>query len=265
MGSQSKADRADERFKASLPARLLYEGREYPCAAHDLSRSGVLLTGELPHPESPDVEVIITTAGGDLELRVTAAIVHMQQSEEAAETRLGLQFNELEAGQKEIVESMVYRVMEGMAPAAIEALSEKASAGEIRQALNNIPLPHRIMLARRGQLKERTIIRNDSNPEVLEALARNPNILLPEILALARLRHLAPSTVTAMAEDPRWLGNEELKILLVTHPRVTFTTADKIVASMNEAVLQRVIRRSGLQPGVRQKLMAKLAHKPGQS
>jgi len=263
MGSQAKPGRVDERFQASLPARLLHEGKEHPCAALDLSRSGVLLIGELPDPESPEVEVIITTTTGDLELRVTASLVHVQQSTEDGQTKLGLQFHDLNAGQKETVESMVYRVMEGMAPAALKALSKKASAGEIRQALNNIPQPHRIMLARRGQLEERAVIRHDSNPEVLEALARNPNILLPEILALARVRHLVPSTVKVMAEDPRWTGNEELKILLATHPRVTFATADKIVSSLGEAALQRLLHRSGLQPAVRKKLMTKLSRKAG--
>jgi hypothetical protein len=121
------------------------------------------------------------------------------------------------------------------------------------------------MLARRGQQDERAIIRHDSNPEVLEALARNPNILLPEMLALARVRHLSPSTVTLIAKDPRWAQNEELKILLATHPRVTFQTADKIASSFGELALQRLLRRSGLQPGVRKKLMAKLSHKAGQA
>jgi hypothetical protein len=260
MGSEKKAGRADGRFMASLPARLLCEGKEHTCVAYELSRSGVLLTGELPSPEIPDVEVIISSSAGDLELHVTAALVHVQRNEEDGRTRLGLQFQELTTEQKKTVEAMVYRVMEGMAPAALDSLSKKASAGEIRQALNNIPLPHRIMLARRGQVDERKIIRHDTNPEVLEALARNPTIMLPEIMALARVRHLAPSTVTLLSEDPRWAGNEELKLLLATHPRVTFQTADRIASSLGEQALQRLLRRSGLQPGIRKKLMVKLAH-----
>jgi hypothetical protein len=92
---------------------------------------------------------------------------------------------------------------------------------------------------------------------------RNPNILLPEILALARVRHLSPATVTWMAEDPRWAANEELKILLATHPRVTFATAEKLVTTMSEAALRRVIRRPGLQQGVRKRLMAKFSKKLG--
>ena len=55
-------------------------------------------------------------------------------------SKLGLQFHDLNAKQKEIVESMVYRVMEGMAPAALEALSKKASVGEIRQGPDPLPV-----------------------------------------------------------------------------------------------------------------------------
>jgi hypothetical protein len=261
MANETEEKRADRRFQASYPARLHYEGKAYPCVAFDLSRSGVLLVGELPKPETPRVEVGIETPAGDINIRIKAQVAYFLASEEKLKTKLGLQFRELESAQSEIIESLVYRAIEGMAPAAIEALSKKAPAGEIRQALNNIPPPHRIMLARRGELKERTLLRSDSNPEVLEALARNPKITMPEILALAQVRHLAPSTVTLLAEDQRWTGNEELKILLATHPRVTFETAEKIVASLSEAAVQKLLRRSGLQPGVRQKLMAKLSRK----
>jgi hypothetical protein len=263
MASKTEPKRADSRFQASLPATLHYDGKDYPCSAFDLSRNGVLLSGELPQPDTPDVEVSIKTATGDLRLRITAQLVHIQRDEQEQKTKLGLQFTELDSRQREIVESMVNRVMEGMAPAALAALPKKASAGEIRQALNNIPLAHRVMVARRGQLEERRTIRHDAHPEVLEALARNPNILLPEILALARVRHISPATVAFMAEDPRWGGNEELKILLASHPRVTFTTAERIVNTLSEAGLKRVIRRPGLQPGVRKKLTAKLARKLG--
>ncbi len=263
MTSKTESKRAGGRFQASLPAILHYDGNDYSCSAYDLSRHGVLLSGDLPQPESPDVEVSIESATGDLRVRVAAQLAHVQCDEEEGKTRLGLQFMELDTDQRETVEAMVHRVMEGMAPAALAAFSQKTSAGEIRQALNDIPLAHRVMVARRGQMKERQIIRHDSSPEVLEALARNPNILLSEILALARLRHLSPATVTFMAEDPRWAGNEELKILLASHPRVTFATAERIVQSLSAAGLRRIIHRPGLQPGVRERLTAKLAKKRG--
>jgi len=246
---------------AALPATLRCGERTFPCEAFNLSRSGVLLVGRLPDPEEPELELRITTPAGDLELRTVARLVHVQHDVEKDERKLGMQFTELDAAQGETVELLVARVVEGMAPAALDGLSRTAGAAEVRAALRKIPAAHRVALAQRAQAREREILRGDSEPHVLEALARNPRVTLPEILALARLPHLLPSTIEIMAGDPRWKNSDEVKVLLATHPRASFSTVDAIVSGMSEIVLQRVLHRPGLNPGVREKLMARLSRK----
>lgn len=261
MTTQSESGRGHSRFLAALPATVRHEGRDLACEAFNLSRSGVLLVGDLPQPDEPDLELRVTSAAGDLELCTTARLVHVQRDETKRETKLGMQFVDLDPAQNETVDLLVARVVEGMAPAALDGLPRGASLAETRDALRKISLAHRVALAQRGQAREREILRQDPDPNVLEALARNARITLPEVITLARLPHLLPSTLDIMANDPRWGGSDELKILLATHPRVTFVTANGIVTRMNDILVQRLLQRSGLQPAVREKLMARLAKK----
>lgn len=261
MSNPSETARSQSRFLASLPATLYHESQEHPCEAFNLSRSGVLLTGRLPQPEEPDLELRIATAAGDLELRTVARVVHVQHDAEQGETKLGLQFMELSAAQKETIDLLVARIVEGRAPAALEGLKRGASEAESRKALKKVSAAHRVALALRGQAREREFLRRDPDPHVLQALARNPRITLPEIINLARVGHLLPSTLEIMSIDPRWSRDDELKILIATHPRVTFQTADRIVSGMGDVVLQRLLSRPGLQPAVREKLMARLTRK----
>ncbi|HXV77973.1 MAG TPA: hypothetical protein VD788_16810, partial [Candidatus Polarisedimenticolaceae bacterium] len=88
-----------------------------------------------------------------------------------------------------------------------------------------------------------------------------PTTNLPEIHSLLRRTDLLPATLESIASNPRFNHDEQVRIAVATHPRVTFPTADKIVAQMNEITLDKLIRRPGLQPGVKQKLMAKLSRK----
>lgn len=261
MANRSESGRAEPRFMAALPAALRCGGEEFPCEAFNLSRSGVLLVGRLPETSEPDLELCITTPAGDIELRLTGRVVYTRHDAEKDERKLGLQFEELDAARKETVDLLVARVVEGMAPAALDGLSRTASPAEAREALKKIPAAHRVALAQRAQASEREILRRDSEPHVLEALARNPRITLPEILALARLSHLLPSTIEIMATDPRWKRNDEVKVLLATHPRASFSTVDGIVSGLSDVVLQRVLHRPGLNPAVREKLMVRLARK----
>jgi hypothetical protein len=148
-----------------------------------------------------------------------------------------------------------------MAPAAFQGIDETASLAEIRAALALISPAHRMGMASRCGPRERTILRHDPDPHVLEGLARNPTTNLSEIRLLLRRSELLPSTLEIIASDPRFNHNEEIRIMVATHPRVSFPTADKIVSRMSELTLGKVILRPGLQPGVKQKLMAKLSRK----
>ena len=258
---QLSAKRGKSRFLAALPAVLHLEGEDLPCAADDLSRSGVLLQGEITVPTNPDVEVTISTPPGDRSVRIAGRVVHVHAEPDSAEVRLGLQFEFVSDEQAETIDLIVSRVVEGMAPAALEGIDPKASLGEIRTALGKITPAHRVSLAARCGLKERAILKHDPDPHVLEALGRNPNVNLHEIKLLLRRRDLLPSTLEIIAEDVRWRGDEELKITIATHIRVPFTTADKIVRGLNDLAIGRLIQRPGLHPGVKQKLMVKLSRK----
>ena len=51
MKQQPSSPGRDNRFLAGLPASMQLDGLEHPCRAHNLSRNGVLLVGDLPKPE----------------------------------------------------------------------------------------------------------------------------------------------------------------------------------------------------------------------
>jgi hypothetical protein len=253
--------RGKSRFRAALPAVLHHDGEDLPCAADDLSRSGVLLHGKMVVPTNPDVETTISTPTGDRTVRVAGRVMHAHSEPDSEDVRLGVQFESLSGEQAETVDLIVSRVVEGMAPAALDGIDPRAPLAEIRAALGKITAAHRVSLAARCGPKERAILKHDPDPHVLEALVRNPNVNLPEVKALVRRSDLLPSTLEIVASDLRWRGDEELKIAIATHQRVTFTTADKVVRHLSDLAIGRLIQRPGLQPGVKQKLMIRLSRK----
>jgi hypothetical protein len=234
-----------------------YHGRDYPCAAHDLSRSGVLLTGELPWPADREVDLTVRSVGGDLNLRIRGLVQRV--SEDGAEhTQVGIEFGRIEEAQRSVLESLVSRVVEGLSPAFLEGLTPNAPEPEIRDALAKVPLAHRMALAARAMPREREILIKDSNPQVLEALARNPNLLTHEMRSLLRLAILLPSTLEILARDSRWMGDEEAKILIATHPRAPFTLSDRLLATVSPDGMRKALQRPGLNPSLRTKLLHKL-------
>ena len=243
------------RFLAGLQAILHYHGRDFACEAANLSRTGVLLTGDFPRPTGPSLRLSLAASGGGLELKLTGRVVHIEEDEQDGKITIGLDFQLHEERDKTVLSALVSRVVEGNAPAPFRQLKPGAKRQEIRVALEKMPLAHRMALAARANGSERAFLRQDPNPQVLEALARNPGINLTEVIFLARMNQLLPNALETMARDPRWQHDEELKVLLATHPQVTLVLAEEIVASMSELGLKKVVQRPGLHPDLRAKIV----------
>jgi hypothetical protein len=249
------------RFQAGLPASVTIAGTTRPCEAGSLNRTGVLLTGRMPAPEEPEVELKLATARGDVELSVRARVLQVFPGPADGETRLAVEFVGLDAAAHETLESLINRVTENVAPAPLAQLPRVAPPKVIRAALEKIPVAHRINLAARAQVKERRFLREDTNLQVIEGLARNPNVSIQEIKEIARRHNILPSTVELIAEDRRWYHDEELKTILATHPRATLAVAEEVVGRMKERTAKLVVRKPGLPQPIKERLLARFTGK----
>ena len=247
------------RFLAGLTATLHYRGQDFNCEATNLSRSGVLLTGAMPPPEEPDLEVTLESSSGDRKVRLRARVARVAHDDETDETTVGLQFEGFDSEQENGLRALLARVVEGVAPAPIMSLGVRTRPNEARKALEKMTLAHRVNLATHAKAIERSHLKHDPNPQVLDALARNPCIHLQELKDLVRRPQILPGTLEIVANDARWKADDELKIIIATHPRVTMKIAEQVVSRMSDVAIRKVLERSGLHPDLREKLTNPLA------
>lgn len=243
MTTAPKPKRAS-RFHASLGARLQHGGATHSCETVNLSRTGALLALPGSAPTESEVVLALETPNGDLRVHLVARVVHTEPGTDGR-TRVGVQFADPGPREKKTLAAMVSRLVEGNSPAALASLKPGSKPDEIRKALENMPVVHRMQLAGRAMAQERQYLRQDSNPQVLDALSRNPNINLTEIKMLVRNQALRVATLESIASDPRWKRDQELKVLLTTHPRITYKLAETLVGEMNERSVQQALRRPG--------------------
>jgi len=256
--------RGSTRFAAGVPAVLHYRERDYECRAHNLSRSGTRLVGELPEPEDPEVCITLRSGAGDLSLDLVGRVANVKDEGDEG-ISVGVQFRSLDDAGTAVLESLVNRVVEGRAPAPIRELAPGAPEREVVAVLERIPLHHRVALAQRGLPKERGFLMLDPQVQVLEALARNPNLTRAEIVNLVRMPNLLPTTIEIMAKDIRWAKDEEFQILIATHPRAPIPVAEKVINSLKELIQIKVLRTPGLNPVLRDKLSRKFANRRSSS
>jgi hypothetical protein len=128
-------------------------------------------------------------------------------------------------------------------------------------ALERIPLAHRITLAGRAQIRGRELLRHDPSPLVIEALARNPQLSIPEIRVMLRDVRMPPPALECLGRDPRWRDNDEVKTLIAFHPRVPASLAARMIASVGEEAAQRALQHPRLNPTLRARLNDRLGRR----
>lgn len=214
--------------------------------------------GSLPELPAGDVHLTLIAPRGDLRVRLRGRIARREPASARGEQgSLAVEFLHLDPSEADGLETLLARLIEGTAPGPLEQLKADAGPHEVRKALEAIPLAHRIALASRAGPRERELLRHDLQPPVLDALSRNPNLLLAEARALAALATLPASAIEQLAADPRWSRDEELRLLLLAHPRTPAPLADRLLGELRAVALRRLLQRS-LPGPVREKAVKRL-------
>lgn len=252
--------RTAHRFLAGLKGTLLLGEKRFTCRTLDLHRLGVMVEGEFDAAGHTSATVVLQSSS-DLSFEAHGRVTHVFSDPTSGYTHLGLEFESIAPDQNESLERLIARVIEGMNPEPLAHLERGASVAEIRDALSKIPLVHRITLAHRALPKDRGFLKHDESPQVIEALCRNPQITMPEVMQILRFPMLLPTTLEFLSRDARWTANEEIRIVIATHPRVTFPTADRLVKTLSLVGIRRVIRRPGLNPAIKDRLVQTIPHK----
>jgi hypothetical protein len=256
-GHLNDSQRQGFRFRTGVPAELQDDGQMFACEAQNISRSGVLLVGEIPVPSSQTVDFQISAPSGNLHVSLTGRVIRVQPDPNGGLLQLALEFVEMDDAKRDALEVLLARIMEAPPQGPFDGLKPTSTPQEIRQALENIPLAQRIALASRAGLKEREFLRLDMHPAVLESLAHNPQMSIVEARALATSTYLTPGTLDTLANEPRFKTDEDLRMAIAVHPRVTTGTADRVTADFKAPQLKKLLAKPGLNQLLRERLLRK--------
>jgi hypothetical protein len=261
MSNSENSPRHGYRFRSGVPAKIYDGGRTIACEAQNISRSGVLLVGNFPVPSASAVEFELGAPTGHVTLRLSGRVIRVEPDADGEGLRIALEFLDMDASRRDALELLLARLLEAPAAGPFDGLKPGAPFPEVKKALEAIPLPHRIALSSRAGLKEREILRLDTNPAVLEALVRNPSLGVAEARAIATSQYLMSGTLDSLANDPRFKGDEELRMAVALHPRVSMSTAERVTADFKVPQIHKLLGKPGLNQILREKLFRRTSQR----
>ncbi|HJQ98110.1 MAG TPA: PilZ domain-containing protein [Candidatus Polarisedimenticolaceae bacterium] len=255
-GHLEEPPRRGFRFPVSVEAELHDPSGSFHCAAENLSRTGVLLVGELPPPSQERVDLTLKDRTGSHQARLTGRVIRATSDETSSSLSLAIEFVDMDEVRRDDLEILLARLLEGgTAPGPFDSLKPGVSPLEVKKVLEGIPLQQRLKLASRAPLRDREFLRQDTNAAVLDALIRNPNVVLAEARAIAAVPFLSPSSIESLATDPRFLGDEDLLIALTSHPKIAPPTLERLMTQVKMPQVRRLLAKPGLSPALRDRLL----------
>ncbi len=146
--------------------------------------------------------------------------------------------------------------IEGSPGPLLEALlvipEEPVETGNVWDRLRALPHNERLLLAAKAERSERAILVQDSDPQVLYYLLKNPRIGAEEVARVARSAHLSFQAAELIVKTPQWMSNVEVKLALVHNPRTPSAMALRILPTLPQAEVAKIARGAAVSQALKQ-------------
>ncbi len=127
-----------------------------------------------------------------------------------------------------------------------EELDEEG--GNLHALINDMSIPQKIKLALFGNKLARGLLIRDPNRQVSLVVLQNGGLTEGEVVDFARNSNLDEQIHRRIAGNSTWMKNYEMKIAVVTNPKVPIDISMKYVKFLNDRDLKKLSRSKNV-PG----------------
>ena len=141
------------------------------------------------------------------------------------------------------------------APADEGATEPDESAGEsttLWERLRGMTPPQKILLAPRADRVTRALLLQDSDPQVLFALLRNPRLSLDEVVRAAKSSFLSFQAVELILKTAPWVANLDVRLALIHNPKTPLPFALRILPTLPDNEVRAIAKGAATSMALKQ-------------
>ena len=184
----------------------------------------------------------------------------------------------LEGGGETMVEAFVVRqlatglavAIEGEPEAIVAALrarpAERGPAEREQQStwdrIRSLTRNEKLMLAPKTDRNERLMLAQDSDPQVLYSLLRNPRITNEEVARIARSTQLPAQAADLILKTAQWSASLDVRLALVNNARTPTQLALKILPTLPEREIRQIAKATAVSQPLKQAALRLVIDRP---
>lgn len=115
-----------------------------------------------------------------------------------------------------------------------------APRGNVWDRLRSISRMEKLLLAPKADRVERAILAQDSDPQVLYSLLKNPRLTADEVIRISKSPFLTFQTAEAIMKSTQWLSNLEVRVALVHNAKTPPAFAMRLLHTLPESEVRAI-------------------------
>jgi hypothetical protein len=135
---------------------------------------------------------------------------------------------------------------------------DEAAATSLWERLRRMTPPQKMMLASKADRFERAILVQDSDPQVLFALLKNPRLGTDEVLRVAKSSFLSFQAAELILKTQPWFANLDVRVALVHNPKLPMPFALRILPTLPDNEVRVIARGAATSMPLKQAALKRL-------
>lgn len=207
-----------------------------------LAVGGMLLpTAEALAPDQAVALTLRVEGGGEIAVaaRVVAALA-------------GALALHLEGEPAAIVGALLAPPKPASAPESRPGAASAEPEGSLWERLRQLTPPQKMLLAPKADRVTRAHLLQESDPQVLLALLKNPRLSIDEVVRVAKSSFLSFQAAELILKTSAWLANLDVRLALIHNPKLPLPFALRILPTLPENELRTISRGAATSMALRQ-------------
>jgi len=118
--------------------------------------------------------------------------------------------------------------------------------------------PQKILLAPQADRLTRVLLVQDSDPQVLYALLKNPRLTLDEVLRVAKSTYLSFQSCELILKTAAWFSNLDIRVALIQNPKTPLPFALRILPTLPDNEVRAIAKGAATSMALKQAALKRL-------
>lgn len=151
------------------------------------------------------------------------------------------------------------QIVRALLVAAPETVAEEGAAtGTLWEQLRKLTPPQKILLAPKADRFTRALLVQESDPQVLLALLKNPRLSLDEVVRVAKSSFLSFQAAELILKTNPWIANLDVRLALIHNPKLPVPFALRILPTLPDNEVRTISKGAATSMALKQAALRRL-------